>query len=135
MLERNWVEITAEQISLEILLRLGDVNREQVESRIVELIKEHCPFKPDVAYEEAVDRTAYALQLLKNSGIDTTCGACMEISFTGVTQAAHTCPPKPDPLLQCIDCHNTESPAGAMARYFNHGRCLHCGGFFKVVRA
>lgn len=38
-------------------------------------------------------------------------------------------------LLQCIDCRNTESPAGAMARYFNKGRCLHCGGFFKVVRA
>jgi hypothetical protein len=39
------------------------------------------------------------------------------------------------PLLQCIDCKNTESPAGAMARHFNHGRCLHCGGFFKVIRA
>ena len=43
---------------------------------------------------------------------------------------------KPEgPLLQCVDCHNTESPAGAMARYFNQGRCLHCGGYFKVVRA
>ena len=42
---------------------------------------------------------------------------------------------RPGPLLQCIDCRNTESPAGAMARYFNQGRCLHCGGFFKVVRA
>ena len=39
------------------------------------------------------------------------------------------------PLLQCVDCKNTESPAGAMARYFNQGRCLHCGGWFKVVRA
>ena len=39
------------------------------------------------------------------------------------------------PLLSCIDCKNTESPAGAMARQFNHGRCLHCGGYFKVVRA
>lgn len=39
------------------------------------------------------------------------------------------------PLLQCIDCKNTESCAGAMARQFNHGRCLHCGGYFKVVRA
>ena len=41
---------------------------------------------------------------------------------------------KEPPLLQCIDCKNTESPAGAMARYFNQGRCLHCGGYFKVVR-
>lgn len=39
------------------------------------------------------------------------------------------------PLLQCVDCKNTESPAGAMARQWNHGRCMHCGGFFKVVRA
>ena len=44
--------------------------------------------------------------------------------------------PQPEPpLLQCADCRNTESPAGAMARQFNHGRCLHCGGYFKVVRA
>lgn len=42
---------------------------------------------------------------------------------------------KEPPLLMCVDCKNTESPAGAMARYFNHGRCLHCGGWFKVVRA
>lgn len=42
---------------------------------------------------------------------------------------------KPSPLLICIDCKNTESPAGAMARYFNQGRCLHCGGYFKVFRA
>jgi hypothetical protein len=41
----------------------------------------------------------------------------------------------PSPLLQCTDCKNTESPAGAMARMFNKGRCLHCGGYFKVVRA
>ena len=43
--------------------------------------------------------------------------------------------PREGSLLQCIDCRNTESPAGAMARQFNHGRCLHCGGYFKVVRA
>jgi hypothetical protein len=43
--------------------------------------------------------------------------------------------PGEPPLLQCIDCHNTESPAGAMARYFNRGRCVHCGGYFKVIRA
>ena len=42
---------------------------------------------------------------------------------------------KEPPLLQCVDCKNTESCAGAMARQFNHGRCLHCGGYFKVVRA
>jgi hypothetical protein len=46
------------------------------------------------------------------------------------------CPFNPDgPLLQCMDCRNTESPAGAMAREFNKGKCLHCGGVFKVVRA
>ena len=54
------------------------------------------------------------------------------------------CPFKPDvayqvvpepTLLICVDCKNTESPAGAMGRYFNQGRCLHCGGYFKVYRA
>lgn len=39
------------------------------------------------------------------------------------------------PLLMCADCKHTESCAGAMARQFNRGRCLRCGGFFKVVRA
>lgn len=42
---------------------------------------------------------------------------------------------RPGPLLACIDCKNTESPAGAMARQFNHGRCVFCGGYFKVIRA
>jgi hypothetical protein len=39
------------------------------------------------------------------------------------------------PLLQCITCNNTESCAGAMARLWMQGRCMHCGGFFRVVRA
>lgn len=42
--------------------------------------------------------------------------------------------PEP-PLLICIHCSNTESCAGAMAREFNQGRCLHCGGYFRVYRA
>lgn len=44
-------------------------------------------------------------------------------------------PVKEPPLLQCSECHNTESCAGAMARQWNHGRCMHCGGYFRVVRA
>ena len=42
---------------------------------------------------------------------------------------------KEPPLLQCVLCRNTESCAGAMARAFNHGLCLRCGGPFRVVRA
>jgi len=43
--------------------------------------------------------------------------------------------PEP-PLLICVSCRNTESPAGAMARqHWHHGLCMHCGGAFKVVRA
>lgn len=34
----------------------------------------------------------FALHTLRNSGIDTECGACMEVAFTGVTTAPHTCP-------------------------------------------
>lgn len=45
-------------------------------------------------------------------------------------------PVREGPLLMCVDCKNTESPAGAMARqHFNPGRCMHCGGYFKVIRA
>ena len=32
-----------------------------------------------------------AIAALKNSGIDIDCGACMEVAFTGVTMARHTC--------------------------------------------
>lgn len=42
---------------------------------------------------------------------------------------------KEPPLLQCVECKNTESCAGAMARQWNHGRCMYCGNYFKVVRA
>lgn len=52
-----------------------------------------------------------------------------------LTQKLNDLLAKEQTLLQCVDCRNTESPAGAMARHFNQGRCLHCGGFFKVVRA
>lgn len=96
-----------------------------------EILEKHCPFKPNVAYMEVGE----LISALKNSGIDTTCGACMEIAYTGITVSDHTCKQSTGPLLQCIECKNTESPAGAMARQFNHGRCLHCGSYFKVVRA
>lgn len=69
---------------------------------------------------------------LKNCGIDVDCLACMELAVRGISGNQHTCQKT---LLQCINCANTESPAGAMARTFNHGRCVHCGGYFKVVRA
>jgi hypothetical protein len=31
------------------------------------------------------------LQILRNVGADTKCGACMEIAFTGMTAAKHEC--------------------------------------------
>lgn len=31
------------------------------------------------------------LQILKNAGVDVTCGACAEVAFTGATLATHTC--------------------------------------------
>lgn len=38
------------------------------------------------------DSTAAIVQALKNYGADVECGACMEIAFTGMTQAEHDCP-------------------------------------------
>lgn len=125
---KDWMLNAAEVISRNSLLTTEGV---------MEVLKYHCPFKPDTAYQVVKEDLTndQIIQALKNVGIDVECGACMEVAFTGVTQAEHTCKKTEPPLLQCIDCKNTESPAGAMARYFNHGRCLHCGGFFKVVRA
>jgi hypothetical protein len=37
------------------------------------------------------DRTAFVTQVLQNLGIDTRCGACMEVGFTGMTTNRHTC--------------------------------------------
>jgi predicted RNA-binding Zn-ribbon protein involved in translation (DUF1610 family) len=38
-----------------------------------------------------VEQPAETLAALRNMGHDVTCGACMEVAFTGVTLAAHTC--------------------------------------------
>jgi hypothetical protein len=40
----------------------------------------------------ATDREVkFALVCLRNSGIDTDCGACMEAAFTGITTNEHVC--------------------------------------------
>lgn len=31
------------------------------------------------------------IQVLRNMGVDVACGACMEVVFTGVTLAEHSC--------------------------------------------
>lgn len=31
------------------------------------------------------------LTILKNSGVDVKCGACMEVAFTGQTTSKHSC--------------------------------------------
>lgn len=38
--------------------------------------------------------TTDSIKALANSGINTDCGACMEIAFTGTTTATHICEPK-----------------------------------------
>lgn len=49
----------------------------------------------------------------------------------GVAYVPYTEPP----LLICISCRNTESCAGALARTWNKGKCMYCGGTFEVLRA
>jgi ATP-dependent exoDNAse (exonuclease V) beta subunit len=80
------------------------------------------------------------LQRLKN-GVDDQFGAlltelkALQLEKDALLTELGALRSKEPPLLQCADCRNTESCAGAMARMFNHGRCVHCGGYFKVVRA
>ena len=67
-----------------------------------------------------------------------------EVSLTKITKIIEEqCPyrkgitykPVDQPtLLICVSCRNTESPEGALGRFMNRGRCLHCGGFFMVHR-
>lgn len=38
-----------------------------------------------------MDTDTAILKALQNVGMDTTCGACMEVAFTGVTTNQHTC--------------------------------------------
>ena len=48
--------------------------------------------------DEQDRRVKYALAAMRNMGIDTECGACMEIAFTGCTTNQHDCksgPPVP----------------------------------------
>lgn len=40
---------------------------------------------------EQIYRLSDVLLILRNAGIDTECGACAEVAFTGLTQAAHSC--------------------------------------------
>lgn len=108
---------------------------------LAKMIQEKCPFKANTGYMDVgvVRRVLESLQLGPQ------CWCAMAIGHPSVREHSAACQQAkqllegfaievPPPLLQCIQCHNTESPAGAMARAFNHGRCLHCGNYFKVVR-
>lgn len=68
--------------------------------------------------------------------IELACEQCKAmIALTTLLNVVKEASEKPGPLLQCIVCHNTESPAGAVARQWNRGRCKFCAGYFKVIRA
>lgn len=43
----------------------------------------------------APDPHDFVIACLRNSGVDTTCGACVEVAFSGATTASHTCEKKP----------------------------------------
>lgn len=49
--------------------------------------------------DPGLDTNRFTLKALKNSGIDTECGACMSVAFTGTNVNEHTCEPKPVPVV------------------------------------
>jgi hypothetical protein len=68
-----------------------DEQRENVASNYRTIIARHCPLRPDVTYFPLAD----VVKVLRNHGVDTECGACMEVAFTSVTTNAHTCKGRP----------------------------------------
>jgi hypothetical protein len=143
----DWMEEAAIEIAADV--RHGDGNEEDYR----DIIARHCPFKPDHAYVEVDDEYRRQLdelteirklldvaQIPSGAPIMSVTLPVRQIGETTfsllqrVAYAVHMLRKDP-PLLQCISCKNTESCAGAMARELNKGRCLHCGSYFKVVRA
>lgn len=53
--------------------------------------KEAAEKRPSLGFSRFAYTTDDVLKILANMGHDVTCGACMEIAFTGSTQAAHSC--------------------------------------------
>jgi len=104
---KDWMQDAASEIADAVRYDSGD------EELFREIIAKHCPFKPDVAYVAQSEIEPLIEQLR------------VQLKQIEARQ----------PLLQCPECKNTESPAGALARQFNHGRCMYCAGYFKVIRA
>lgn len=50
----------------------------------------------------APDPHDFVIACLRNSGVDTTCGACVEVAFAGVTTASHTCEKPATPALPWV---------------------------------
>lgn len=110
------------------------------------VIDEHCPFKDGVVYEPA-SAEPMNLRLFKHEDVwfirgfgYTGHGPSPELAIRDLVLHWNTNEPDKwplvePPLLICVNCKNTESPAGAMARQFNHGLCMYCHGPFKVFRA
>jgi hypothetical protein len=75
------------------------------------------------------------IRILTNLGIDTTCGACMEVGFTGTTTNLHTCDDRKDhtelraaePMLQFFEYSHLPETLQAVSRDF-------CALAFKTVR-
>jgi hypothetical protein len=107
------------------------------EDQVLEILKHHIPIEQDAELAAPAEIMHSLVLEFKRILSEDEWRTAVNIAKTvpGVQGLRAEAERRDGPLLQCIDCRNTESPAGAMARQFNHGRCLHCGGFFKVVRA
>src|SRR4051812_5691963 len=82
--------------------------RPQTEQGTTKFHKEVCEncsaIVQDFIEDVGFDANAIALRALKNMGIDTDCGACMSVAFTGTNINEHTCEPKPEPVVLFNEC-------------------------------
>lgn len=126
--------MTVEQQAREMLDRIGDPNSEHYPSgnlvELANLINEHEIVRAERDKLLILD----AEHTRREIGLRNELEALQQEKDSLLTELGALRAKEP-PLLQCVECKNTESCAGAMARQWNHGRCMYCGNYFKVVRA
>lgn len=78
---------------MDFLLGAPSEHDTETEAAMRVRVQRWCDILTKYAATLGADPVAYVITALKNSGVDTECGACMEVAFTGVTTNAHTCQP------------------------------------------
>ena len=100
MFDKKWVNVAPNTARLRVpggwLMFVGEFRPKELAFEKEDLL----PLKGSLAFvpeQNGGDLTADEVEVFsRNLGVDPTCGACMEIGYTGVTLAGHTCKGAPN---------------------------------------